>query len=222
MTSSRWFRLLLLILALLVIVACSTEPKSATNAETVSAATSAKTTAKIPQPITATQALQKMEGYAQKQWAQDAMPVHIESEPNSEANGQDGKATVWMAVFGSMRKGEIRTFHWSGSLDPSAPVAGVSAAPGSSPLNSEMASQMFQSFLVKSDTDKAATIAVEHGGQNILKKFPDQRVKYILVFDTKANTPLVYVVYGEELKKNKGFGVINAITGDYVRGGKAG
>src|SRR3569832_1545162 len=161
MTSYRWFRLSLLILALVALVACTTEPKSATNAQPESAPT--KTAAKVPQAITASQALQKMEGYAQKQWAQDAMPLHIESDPNSEANGQDGKSTVWMAGFGSMRKGEIRTFHWSGSLDPSAPVAGVSAA-GSLPLNSQMASQLFQSFLVKADTDKAATIAVEHGG----------------------------------------------------------
>jgi hypothetical protein len=222
MTSIRWFKLFVIIIALLVMVACNSQSKSTPNADTVSAATTTKPLVKIPQPITATQALQKIEGYAQKQWAPDAMPVHIESEPNSEDNGQDGKATVWMAVFASMRKGEIRTFHWSGSLDPSAPVAGVSAASGTTPLTPEMASQMFQSFLVKADTDKAAATAVQHGGQGILKKFPDQRVKYILVFDTKTNTPLCYVVYGEELKKNRGFGVINAMTGDYVRGGKAG
>lgn len=221
MTSYRRFHVLIPILALLVMVACSSEPKSATVADSGAAATT-KIAAKVPQPITAMQALQKMEGYAQKQWAQDAMPVHLESEPNTEANGQDGKATVWMGVFASQRRGEIRTFHWSGSLEPSAPVAGVSAAAGAMPLTSNMASQMFQSFLVKSDTDKAATVAVGHGGQNILKQFPDQRVKYILVFDSKSNTPVLYVVYGEELKKNKGFGVINAITGDFVRGGKAG
>jgi len=218
MTSYRWSYLAVLILALLVLVGCSSDqPKSATNTDT---ATTAKPAVKAPQPITATQALQKMQGYAQKQWAPDALPLHIESEPNAEANGQDGKATVWMAVFASQRRNEIRTYHWSGSLDPDAPVAGVSAA-GSSPLTPDLASQMFQGFLLKADTDKAAAVAVEHGGQNILKQFPDQKVKYILVFDTKSNAPLYYVVYGQELKKNKGFGVINAITGDFMRGGKA-
>ena len=162
-----------------------------------------------------------MQGFAQKQWAPDALPVHVESEPNAEDNGQDGKSTVWMAVFGSMRRGEIRTFHWSGSLDPESPVAGVSAA-GSSPMSADLASQMFQTFLVKTDTNKAAEVAVAHGGQNILKKFPDQKVRYFLVFDTKTNAPLYYVVYGTDLKKNNGFGVIHAITGDFLRGGKAG
>lgn len=220
MTSFRWSYLAVLIFALLVLVGCSSnQPKSATNTDTT--ATTAKAAPRVPQPITATQALQKMQGFAQKQWAPDALPVHIESEPNAEANGQDGKATVWMAVFASQHRNEIRTYHWSGSLLPDAPVAGVSGA-GTSPLTPELASQMFQGFLLKADTDKAAVVAVEHGGKNILKQFPDQTVKYILVFDTKTNAPLYYVVYGPELKKNKGFGVINAITGDFLRGGKAG
>jgi hypothetical protein len=219
MTSFRWSYFAVIIFSLLVLVACSSDqPKSASNSETTAAV---KAEPKVPQPITASQALQKMQGAAQKQWAPDALPVQIESEPNKEANGQDGKATVWMAVFASQRRGEIKTFHWSGSLDPDAPVAGVSSS-GSSPLSAELASQMFQGFLLKNDTDKVAAVAVEHGGKNILKQFPDQRVKFILVFDTKSNVPLYYVVYGEELKKNKGFGVINAITGDFVRGGKAG
>jgi hypothetical protein len=222
MTSFRWSYFAVIIFALLVLVACSSDqPKSASNSETTSTAATTKADPKVPQAITASQALQKMQGSAQKQWAPDAMPVQIESEPNKEANGQDGKATVWMAVFASQRRGEIKTYHWSGSLEPDAPVAGVSST-GSSPLSPVLASQMFQGFLLKNDTDKVSTVAVEHGGKNILKQFPDQHVKYILVFDTKSNTPLYYVVYGEDLKKNKGFGVINAITGDFVRGGKAG
>jgi hypothetical protein len=220
MTFFRWSKFAILIFALLVIVACSKDEKSAPNS-TASTATTTKPAAKVPQPITATQALEKMQGFAQKQWAPDALPVQIESEPNSESNGQDGKSTVWMGVFASMRRGEIRTFHWSGSLDPDAPVAGVSGA-GSSPLTPALASQMFQSFLIKTDTAKAAEVAVAHGGQNILKKNPDQKVRYILVFDTKSNAPLYYVVYGQDLKKNNGFGVIHAITGDFLRGGKAG
>jgi len=223
MTSSRWSYFAIVVFALLVLVSCGKNQSSAPpNPDTVSAASTSKTAVKIPQPITAGQALQKIEGYAQKQWASDALPIQIESEPNSEATGQDGKATVWQATFGSLKRGEIRTFHWSSSLDSEAPVAGVSAVSGASTLNPQLAAEMFQGFLLKADTDKAAQVALEHGGQAILKKSPNQQVKYIVVFDTKTNAPMCYVVYGEDLKKNKGFGVIHGMTGEFLRGGKAG
>jgi hypothetical protein len=221
MTSSRWIYFAFVLVALVVLVSCGSNQKSASNPETVSAASTTKAV-KLPQPITALQALQKMEGFAQKQWSADAMPLHIESEPNSEANGQDGKSTVWRATFGSMKRGELRTFHWSSSLDADAPVQGVSAASATSPLTPQLAAEMFQGFLVKTDSDRAAQIAVEHGGKRILEKFPQQQVRYIVVFDTKTNAPMCYVIYGEGIKKNRGFGVIHGMTGDFLRGGKAG
>jgi len=219
MSSLRWSYLVLAMFAIVLLVSCSSDQKSANNPETVSASTT-KSTPKMPQPITAAKALDKMQGFAQKQWAADAMPVNVESEPNSEANGQDGKATVWTATFGSMQRGEIRTFHWSGSLEANAPVSGVSAAPMQSAMTPDMASRMFQAFLLKTDTDQMAANAQKHGGEAILKKFPDQQMKYVVVFDSKSNAPVCYVIFGEDLKKNNGYGVFNAMSGNFLHGGK--
>ncbi len=220
MTSLRWYHLAIALAALLLLVSCTTEQKTAANPpETVSAST---TKPKMPQPVTAAQALDKIQGFAQKQWAADALPVHLESSPNTEANGQDGKATVWTGVFASQQKGQIRTFTWSGSLQPDAPVRGVSGAPNEFPLTAELASQVFQSFLIKADSDRALAVAQEHGGDALLKKFPDQHVKYMIAFDPKSNAPMMYVIYGDSIKNNKGFGVIHAISGTYLRGGKSG
>ena len=218
MSSLRWCYLVVALFAIVLLVSCSSDQKNE-NPATVSAASVSKPVAKMPHPITASQALEKMQGYAQKQWAPDAMAVNVESEPNSEANGQDGKATVWTATFGSVRRGEIRTFHWSGSLDPNAPVAGVSGAPAQAGMSPDMASRMFQSFLLGADSDKVVVAAQKHGGEAILKKFPEQKVKYVVVFDHKSNAPVCYVIYGEDLKNNKGFGIFNAINGNFVRGG---
>lgn len=221
MKSLRWSLLVPALVALILLVSCSTDDKSASSntPETVSAAT-VKPVPKMPEPITAAKAIEKIQGYAQKQWASDALPVQIESEPSTEANGQDGKATVWTAVFGSMRRGEIRVFKWSGSLEPNAPVRGVSATPSTSPLTPTLSSQMFQSFLLKADTDAAFDVAQKHGGEALLKKDPAQQVKYMVGFDTRTNAPVVYVIYGENIKKNKSYGVINGLSGAFYKSGK--
>ncbi len=219
MKSPRYFLYALLIIALIFLVSCSSDQKPA--APSTVSASSEKAAPKTPELVTAMQALNKMQGYAQKQWAADAMPIDISSEPNAEANGQDGKATVWKGVFGSSQRGEVRTFRWSGSLLPDAPVKGVSGAASSSALTPEFAAHMFQGFLFKTDSDKAIEVAQGHGAKDVLTKNPNQEVRYVVVFDPKLNAPTVWVVFGESVQKNNGYGIINGLTGTFVRGGKA-
>src|SRR5512143_3945677 len=89
------FSLLILLLAVLALLAgCSTSTPPAATSEKAAPAPQAKP----PALYTGLQAFGCVQGLAQK-WAVDAMPVRFESEINSEANGQGGKATVWKAAF---------------------------------------------------------------------------------------------------------------------------
>jgi hypothetical protein len=74
--------------------------------------------------------------------------------------------------------------------------------------------------LVKTDTDKAFEITLQHGGEAILKKNTQQPVMYLLLKDPKQNVPVWYVIYGTSEKDRKGIGVINATTGAFVSAGK--
>jgi hypothetical protein len=75
-------------------------------------------------------------------------------------------------------------------------------------------------LLVKTDTDKAFAISLQHGGDSILKKDAQQPVIYVLLKDRKQNVPVWYVIYGTSEKDRKGIGVINATTGAFVTAGK--
>ena len=79
---------------------------------------------------------------------------------------------------------------------------------------------MFQPFLLTVDSDKAYTVALEHGGDALLKKDPKQSVVYTLDWDGK-NKELVWGVrFGASPSDSKGVGVVDANTGKFLRAGK--
>lgn len=170
-----------------------------------------------PTLYTAQQAFNMMHGYAQKQWASDALPVHIESELTSEADGHDGKATVWKGVFVSPSRGKARNFVFSGSALPDAPPRGISATAAEYPLTSDLAALQFQPFLLKANSDRAYKESVDHGGSRLLKKEPNTKINYFVEFDRKSSAPLWYVIYGDSVQSNKGIGVVHGITGEFVK-----
>lgn len=152
-------------------------------------------------------------------WQADALPIHMESHVNAESNGQEGKSTIWRAMFASSGRGTSRAFTCSGSRLKDEPSIGVSATTeiGSAP---GIASSMFQPFLLTVDSDRAFAIAKEHGGDALLKKDPQQPVIYTLDWDGK-NKELVWgVTFGTSTADSKGFAVIDASTGKFLRAGK--
>lgn len=173
---------------------------------------------KEPALYTGKSCLSQMAGAAAR-WQPDALPVHMESTLNAESNGQDGKSSVWRAMFASASGRTNRTFSCSGSrLKESPPIgvtgsAEIASAPG-------IASSMFQPFLLTIDSDRVFAIAKEHGGDALLKKDPQQPVFYTLDWDGK-NKQLVWVVmFGTSAADSKGFAVIEASTGKFLRAGK--
>jgi hypothetical protein len=179
----------------------------------------AKPEAKEPVLYTAKEAFSQLVGYA-RLWAPDALPVHLESEVNSESIGHEGKATVWRGMFASPSRRVVKSFVCSGSRLADAPPFGMSSGGVESAYTSNMANLVFEPFFLKTNSDKAFAVAQEHGGEKLLKKDPNQPVGYVLEWDRKHHAPLWYVVYGKSMTDAKGIGVINATTGSFLRAHK--
>ena len=172
-----------------------------------------------PVLYTGQEAFNRMMGLALK-WSPDVQPARLESVVTTEATGQNGKSTVWRGYFASPLRRSTKTIVCSGSRRPDAPPFGVSTEGREGPYNAEAANLAFLPLLVKTDTDKAFAISLQHGGDSILKKDAQQPVIYVLLKDRKQNVPVWYVIYGTSEKDRKGIGVINATTGAFVTAGK--
>jgi hypothetical protein len=172
-----------------------------------------------PVLYTGQEAFNRMMGLALK-WSPDAQPARLESVVTTEATGQNGKSTVWRGYFASPLRRSTKTIVCSGSRRPDAPPFGVSTEGREGPYNAEAANLAFLPLLVKTDTDKAFAISLQHGGDSILKKDAQQPVIYVLLKDRRQNVPVWYVIYGTSEKDRKGIGVINATTGAFVTAGK--
>ena len=172
-----------------------------------------------PVLYTGQEAFNRMMGLTLK-WSPDAQPARLESVVTTEATGQNGKSTIWRGYFASPLRRSTKTIVCSGSRRPDAPPFGVSTEGREGPYNAEAANLAFLPLLVKTDTDKAFAISLQHGGDSILKKDAQQPVIYVLLKDRKQNVPVWYVIYGTSEKDRKGIGVINATTGAFVTAGK--
>jgi len=212
------FALIVIGVSLLTTGCSSTENKAEKNTpeKTNSAALPQS---KEPVLYTGQGAFNRMMGLALK-WSPDAQPARLESVLTTETTGQNGKSTVWRGFFASPRRRSVKTIVCSGSRRPDAPPFGVSAEGNEGAYNADAANLAFLPLLVKTDTDKAFEITLQHGGEAILKKNAQQPVMYLLLKDRKQNVPVWYVIYGTSETDRKGIGVINATTGAFVSAGK--
>src|SRR6267378_7094124 len=174
---------------------------------------------KEPVLYTGQEAFNRMMGLAMK-WSRDAQPARLESVPTAETTGQNGKSTVWRGYFASPSRRSTKTVVCSGSRRPDAPPFGVSTEGSEGSYNADAANLAFLPLLVKTDTDKAFAVTLNHGGAAILKKDARPPVIYVLLKDRKQNMPVWYVIYGTSETNRKAIGVINATTGAFVSAGK--
>lgn len=180
---------------------CSSEPsKPAAPAE--------KPQPKPPEQITGSAAFYKCYISA-RGWAADAQPYRVESEPTTDSKGRDGKAAEWRASFASPSLHTVRPYTWAlGDVSHSVEDA-------YSPTNSS--TQIFNVQFLKTDTDKAFSIAQEHGGEKLLQKEPDTPVLYVLEWDRQTNSLLWHVIYGSDRDTAKLRVAVNASTGLFSR-----
>ena len=164
------------------------------------------------------QAFGCVQGLALK-WASDNMPVRLESEINSESNGQGGKATVWRAAFISPSRRMVRYFTCSGSRLKDAPPYGPSADVEQA-YSPDVPALAFQPLFLKVDSDKAYEVARQHGGDALIKKNADQPAKYFVLWNPKQRVLQWYVMYGKDKESSTGTGIVNALTGTYIGASK--
>jgi hypothetical protein len=209
--------LALILVGMNLLTGCSSNTKPA-GGEQPAGATATQTQSTPPALYTGLQAFRCTHGLAQR-WAADAIPVRLESVINSEANGRNGKATVWKAAFISPSRGLIKYFNCSGSRLKDAPAYGPSADI-EQPYSPDVPAMAFQPLFLKVDSDKAYEVAQEHGGAALIKKNPDQMVKYFVLWNPKQRALYWYVMYGKEKESAAGTGMVNALTGAYAGAAK--
>ncbi len=212
------FALCLISVAMLT-AGCSSTENKAGNSTPEKPASGAPVQSKEPVLYTGQAAFNRMMGLAMK-WSRDAQPARLESVPTTETTGQNGKSAVWRGYFASPNRRSTKTIVCSGSRRPDAPPFGVSAEGSEGAYNADAANLAFLPLLLKTDTDKAFEITLQHGGEAILKKNAQQPITYLLLKDRKQNVPVWYVIYGISEKDRKGISVINATTGAFVSAGK--
>lgn len=190
----------------------------ATPTETPPAETSIKPASKGPTLYTAKGCFGSMLNLAQR-WSPDAMPFHMESEVNADANGQEGKATVWRAFFASPSRGTMKTVSCSGSRLPTSPALGFSDTPEIA-YAANVPAAIFDPIFFQTDSDKAFAVTLEHGGAPIIKKDPQQPIVYLLDWDAKKKQLVWLVIYGKSESDRQGLCVVDAKTGAFLSAGK--
>ncbi len=193
--------------ALTFLAACnSTPPKPAET----------KPEVKAPELLTGRAAFYKTY-IAARGYAADVKPFRIESVPTSEANGQDGKATIWRVSYASAAQHGAKPYIWSGSNLPDAPPRGVS--PGNEDVYnpSNASTQVFDPAFLKIDTDQAFTEAQKHGGDKLLEKDANLPILYICDWNHNTNELIWHVIYGGSREAAKLTVAINASSGEFVR-----
>ena len=176
----------------------------------------AKAAPKQAQYETGRVAFQKMYLSA-RGWAGDATPFRLQSQYSADAPVNEGKAGLWRASFGSPSRRMMKMFIWSGLVGPDAPEQGVTFSAEDSWNPSNTSTQVFNLGFLKIDSDKAFTVAEEHGGNKLTKKDPKQPVMFVLDWDASKNQLVWHVIYGESQDNAKLRVAVNASTGEFDR-----
>jgi hypothetical protein len=193
-------KLFVALLAAGLMAGCSSGPSKPATAETPQP--------KAPEAITGSSAFYKCYASA-RLWAPDAQPYRVESHPEADSKGRDGKAGEWRAGFASPSLHSTKFYTWANG-DISHGVDDTY-----SPTNSS--TQIFNVQFLKVDTDKALAVAQQHGGDKLLEKEPDTPVFYVLDWNRQENTLLWHVIYGTDRDTAKLRVAVNASTAEFSR-----
>lgn len=189
--------------AMLLMVACDSD-------------TPQKPQSQAAELITGRSAFQKVYISA-RGWQADAEPFRLSSQPTSDANGQGGKADVWMASFGSPSQHLLKTFAWCDTSVSDAPDRGVTQAGQDSYSPGNSSTHAFNVGFIKIDSDAAFDEAQKHGGDKLLQQDPKTPVMYVLDWSSSTNELIWHVIYGSSRASAKLTVAVNATTGAFIR-----
>ncbi len=200
--------LLMLVLAITLFNAC----ESKKEAPKESAASTAQ--AEPPQFETGRLAFQKMYVSA-RGFAPDVQPFRLQSSYTKGAPVAEGKEGIWHASFASPSKRQLKSYTWSGVSGPDMPDRGVSHGTEDEYNPSNSSTRVFDLQFLKVDSDKAITVANEHGGTELMKKDPTQPVNFQLEWNGK-NQLIWHVIYGESRNTAPLVVDVDASSGAYI------
>lgn len=202
-------KLVVSVLSLLVLAACSSEPTKTTEQP-------AKPAPKQAELSTGRMAFQRLY-IAAHGWAPDARPYQIVSQLTKESIGHDGKSGVWRAGFASSVRHATKPYLWSGLEADDAPSPGINPGVEDTYSAANTSTQVFDIGFLKVDSDKAFEVAQKHGGQKLLQKDPKQPVVYICDWNPRENELVWHVIYGTGPENARLRVAVNATSGDFLR-----
>jgi hypothetical protein len=169
--------------------------------ETAAPAAESKPKVEAPEYETGRLAFQKLYVSA-RAFAGDVQPYRLQSIYTADSPAAEGKSAIWSAQFASASRRAIKSYTWSGVSGENMPERGVSHGTEDTYNPSNSSTKVFDTVFLKIDSDKAFTVAQEHGGAALLKKDPKQPVFFVLEWGGK-NRLVWHVVYGESRNNAK-------------------
>jgi hypothetical protein len=192
-------KILIVILAVAVMSGCSSAPAPQTQTQSQPAPP------KPPETITGNGAFFKCYTAA-RGWAGDAQGFSAQSAPSKTSDGKSGE---WRVGFASPAQRSTRLFTWSNG--------DISHSGDDTYSTSNSSTTVFNFQFLKIDTDKALSIAQEHGGKKLLDSTPDMAVIYLLDWNRQSNSLLWHVIYGPDRDNAKLRVAVNATTGEFFK-----
>lgn len=211
--NTNFLKAALCVTAVLGLVACSSSEPTKT-AETKTEDAAKKAPAGPPQPIVAKTAFYEMYTPAHA-WAPDLLPLSLRSSEVAGVKNADGKAGVWIAVFGSTSLMMARQYTYSVADQLPSISKGVKAEEAVPWRGPTTVAQTFQTSDFMIDSDAAYKTAADKAAE-WLKDPANASKPWSMSLGSAARfpSPVWYVVFGTEKSGYQAY--ISATTGSVI------
>lgn len=201
------------VVAVLGLAACSSEPAKTTEVKTDADAAN-KAPAGPPEPVLAKAAFYEMYTPAHA-WAADLMPISLKSGEVAGVKNAEGKAGVWIAVFGSPSQHMARTYTYSVADELPTFAKGVKAESPEAWAGPTTAVMTFQTSDFTIDSDAAYKAAAAKAADWL--KDPENAAKTVsltLGAASRFPAPVWYILFGNA--KSGFVAYVSATTGKII------
>jgi hypothetical protein len=202
------------VIAVLGLTACSSEPAKTTEAPTNTDAAK-KAPAGPPEPVLAKAAFCEMYTPAHA-WAADLVPISLKSGEVAGVKNSQGKAGVWIAVFGSLSQHMARTYTYSVADELPTFAKGVKAESPEAWAGPTTTVMTFQTSDFTIDSDEAYRAAATKAADWL--KDPENATKPVslsLGAASRFPAPVWYILFGNS--KGGFVALVSATTGSIMK-----